>query len=37
MVYEDLFGRKYTDEELNNFPIGWFECLELHMADDQAE
>ena len=33
MVYEDLFGKKYTDQDLNNIDPSWLDCLEIHVSE----
>lgn len=30
LLYQDIFGRLYTDSELNAMPESQFECLEIH-------
>lgn len=32
MLYADLFGRIYSDEDINDLDTGHIECLQLRVA-----
>ncbi len=33
MIYADIFGRKYSEDDLNDLEPGWFECLGFHISE----